>query len=1090
MRRRRLPAILLSTALIVGVVQAPASAAPEAPTAQTQPKPGTSRPSQVTLITGDRVTTTRTTASVRPGPGRQKIKFLTQRIGNHRYVIPSDAISLLRDGRLDKRLFDVDGLAPLGADLPLLITYPTNGASGARSAVAAGGARVTRDISAVGALAVRADLAGRASVWSTLTAGPAATRSLAPGVQRVWLDGKRKVSLDHSVPQIGAPEAWKAGYDGTGVTVAILDTGVDATHPDLAGQIAGAENFTDTPDTDDTVGHGTHVASIIAGTGAASNGRYRGVAPGAKLLIGKVCGTEYCDDSAILAGMAWAAEHAPVVNMSLGGYDTPETDPLEQAVDDLTARYNTLFVVAAGNDGAVGSVGSPSTADDALSIVPVDRDDKLAFFSSRGPRVGDHALKPEITAPGVDIVAAKAANGVIGDPATVDGYTTLSGTSMATPHVAGAAAILTQEHPAWSSRQRKTTLMGSAEPTSGVNAFDQGAGRVDVAREITQTVAVDEGALSFGLQVWPHGDDVPVTRTVTYRNSGTAAVDLTLTAPGAPFTVAATRLSVPAGGTASTTVTADTRGAGLPDGPIGAHLIATAAGGVRVVTPLGVDREVESYDLTVNTVNRDGTPSLDHVVTLYGLDSFAVFDAFQAAGTEKLRVPRGRYGVLSWVGVSSDESTSMLTQPELVVDRKLTIDVDARKAKPVRVTAPQAGAGVALATVNADWTLPDMGYSASLLNFSFDGMYSGRIGGAAKPFFLGSVNATFADPGAAADFRNSPYLVNLAYFSPGQMFTGLTRAPKVKDLATIKATYAASATGVEGVKNNVAAYTADSGGWSVLLPFDLPFRRTELLNTEAPWTGDFLQQKPPVGDEFPEQISELLDGRRPYQAGRTSAQDWNRGVLGPNLTQPPYPGLWVTRQADHLIADVPLFGDGAGHPGFSTTDTSTSTLYRGNTKIGEGYEFDLPPGVATYRLETTATRGAPHLLSSSVSGTWTFRSGHVGGTAYRQLPLSTVRFSPKLDDLGTAPAGRRFELPVTFEHQPGSGAGKLRSIKVEVSYDDGKRWQAAEVRGSGDHRTATVRHPRADGFASLRVTATDTKGNTVTSTVIRAYAIS
>jgi subtilisin family serine protease len=1081
MRGRTLPAVLLSTALVVGLFQAPAAAAP-AP----GPAPAPSKISEVTLITGDRVITTKATASVRPGPGRQRIRFLTQTIKNHRYVFPSDALALLRAGRLDKRLFDVTELAPLGPDLPLLVTYPKNGAPGARSAIAAGGARVTRDLKAVGTLAVRADLAGRQSIWSALTSGTPSARSLRPGVDHVWLDGKRKVSLDHSVPQIGAPEAWKAGYDGTGVTVAILDTGIDATHPDLAGQIAGQQNFSDTPSTDDTVGHGTHVASIIAGTGAASNGRYRGVAPGAKLLIGKVCGTEYCDDSAILAGMAWAAERAPVINMSLGGFDTPEIDPLEQAVNDLTAQYNTLFVIAAGNDGSIGSVGSPSTADAALSVGAVDRDDQLAFFSSRGPRTGDHAIKPEITAPGVDIVAAKAANGVIGDPAPVDGYTTLSGTSMATPHVAGAAAILTQEHPAWSSRQRKTILMGSAKPTDGVDVFDQGAGRVDVAHEITQTVSADEGALSFGLAVWPHGDDQPITRTITYRNSGAAAVDLTLTGPGAPFTVAATHLSVPAGGTASTTVTVDTRPATLPEGTLGAYLTATAAGGVRVVTPVGVDREVESYNVTVNTLNRDGTPSLEHLVTLFGLDNGRYFDVYQAQGTETVRVPKGRYGVLAWVDDSIALTTATLTQPELVVGGDLTLTVDARKAGPVKIVAPKAGAGTVLAAVNADWVLPDGGLSAGAIGDSFASLYTGRIGGEPKPFFVGSVNGSFADPGADETYRNSPYTIDLAYFSPGQMFTSLIRAPRLKDLATIKADYAAEATGVDGAKANMAQYTADSGGWSTFLPFDLPFHRTEYVNTESQWSGDFIQQTRPAGDDdFPEVVSELLGGREPFRAGRTYHQQWNRPVFGPNVTHPPNELVWVTRQGDHVIADVPLFGDGAGHPGFSSTDSSKIALYRGTTKIGEGYEYDLPPGAATYRLEATETRGAPHTLSTSVSGTWTFRSGHVGGEAYQRLPLSTVRFSPRAD----APSGRRFAIPVTFERQPGSAAGRLRSIRVQVSYDDGRTWRTAELHGSGDSRVATVQHPRGSGFASLRVTAQDTKGNTVTQTSIRAYAI-
>ncbi|WP_231648290.1 S8 family serine peptidase [Saccharothrix sp. NRRL B-16348] len=253
-------------------------------------------------------------------------------------------------------------------------------------------------------------------------------------MKKVWLDGIRKPSLDRSVAQIGAPTAWQAGYTGQGVKVAVLDSGVDQTHPDLAGQEVAERNFTDDPDTTDRVGHGTHVAATIASAGE----KYRGVAPDARILDGKVCSLD-CSESWILAGMQWAVDQgADVINVSLGGTDTPGLDPLEEAVNTLSAQSGTLFVIAAGNSGRPGTVGSPGSADAALTVGAVDRQDGIAEFSSRGPRLGDGAVKPDITAPGVDIVAAKAATGSIGVPVG-DGHVAVSGTSMASPHVAGAA---------------------------------------------------------------------------------------------------------------------------------------------------------------------------------------------------------------------------------------------------------------------------------------------------------------------------------------------------------------------------------------------------------------------------------------------------------------------------------------------------------------------------------------------------------------------------------------------------------------------------------------------------------------------------
>lgn len=117
----------------------------------------------------------------------------------------------------------------------------------------------------------------------------------------IWLDGLRKPSLDASVKQIGAPAAWQRGHTGAGVKAAVLDTGVDAAHPDLAGRLSVQADFTGT-DPVDRSGHGTHIASTIAGSGAASGGRHKGVAPGVSLLAGKVC-VSWCEESAVLAGM-------------------------------------------------------------------------------------------------------------------------------------------------------------------------------------------------------------------------------------------------------------------------------------------------------------------------------------------------------------------------------------------------------------------------------------------------------------------------------------------------------------------------------------------------------------------------------------------------------------------------------------------------------------------------------------------------------------------------------------------------------------------------------------------------------------------
>src|SRR6185369_170371 len=134
---------------------------------------------------------------------------------------------------------------------------------------------------------------------------------------------------------------------------------------------------------------------------------------------------------------------------------------------------------------------------------------------------------------------ARSKDGALGTPGA--SHMALSGTSMATPHVAGAAAILLQQHPTWTPAQLKEALMGSANPAASVDPFGQGAGRVDVARAVTQTVLADPPSAGFGLQRWPHTDDRPLEQTITYRNTGDSDVTLQLglagTAPAGVFTL-------------------------------------------------------------------------------------------------------------------------------------------------------------------------------------------------------------------------------------------------------------------------------------------------------------------------------------------------------------------------------------------------------------------------------------------------------------------------------------------------------------------------------------------------------------------------
>ncbi|MCW3841385.1 S8 family serine peptidase [Micromonospora yasonensis] len=1110
-KRRKLASAGLVGALVLGVPAAAAAGPAAAPARPAADRPGSAPgagPVTVTLLTGDRVTVSADgKAAVRPAPDRRGTEFLVGRDRGHLTVVPRDALPLIRSGRVDRRLFDVTELVSSGYDdarrdsLPLLVSYPKGRA---RSAAPAAGTRVTRDLPAINGAALTAAKAEAGAVWRTLTAGRSGARiGTAGGVDRIWLDGRRKVTLDHSVPQIGAPAAYAAGFTGKGVTVAVLDTGVDVTHPDLAGRVAESRNFSEMPDADDMVGHGTHVASIIAGSGAASGGKYRGVAPDATLLSGKVCEEFGCYDSAILAGMEWAAaeKKADVVNLSLGGWNTPEVDPLEQAVQTLTAQTGTLFVIAAGNDGADGTVGSPATADDALAVGAVDRDDALAEFSSRGPRIGDDALKPDITAPGVDIVAARAAHGQIGDPVG-EKYVSLSGTSMATPHVVGAAALLAQQHPGWVAGQFKATLMASAKPHADQTAYEQGAGRVDVAHAVIEQVTSEPVSVSFGRTVWPHDDDALIERTVSYRNSGTTALTLDLsteisgpggaTAPAGMFRLSAPRVTVPAGGTAQVTVTADTRLGGV-DGYWTGRIVARSGAAVAV-TPLAVNREVESYDVTVSHRGRDGAATAEYFTTLVGLDGFLAVDVYDADGEAKVRVPKGVYGMNSIIFESDAQGepagASMIAQPLLTVDRDLRITVDARSAKPILVTVPKRDATPALVDLSANWSTSDGGgYGFSLLSFDFTGLASAQLGGdATADRFVGAVSSQWADLTVAS----SPYLYATSEAMPGRFPTGYVRHYRQRDLATVVHRFRGGQPGTEAERLVFPESNHNIGGWAIGLPTTVPGQRVEHYSTAGMrWSTELDMGTRDDEGWLNPQTALFAYGVR-YRPARTVREDWNAAAYGPSFPRPRWPGEGITRNGDAILVDLPLFSDAAGHAGGSVTDAQRIALYRDGVLVGESYggygEFEVPAGAADYRLEASATRGFTD-LSTEVAASWTFRSRHVAGDDWQRLPAMAVRFAPPLAVDNSAPAGRTFSIPVTVERQSGAPAAKVAKLTVDVSYDGGKTWRKADLHRQGAGWAAVVRHPAGPGHVSLRATARDSAGNTVTERIIQAYRL-
>jgi len=263
--------------------------------------------------------------------------------------------------------------------------------------------------------------------------------------------------------QINADDVWALGYTGSGITVAVLDTGIDTDHPELVGSIVGGKGFGYATYEDDH-GHGTHVSGIITANGV--DPKAKGVAPDVMIWMAKVCNAQgSCYTSDIAAAIEYVVYNniAKIMSISLGDGGTSlancDSDYLASKVNWAVSNGVTV-AVAAGN--TAGRVSSPGCASKAIAVGAVDKNDVRASWSGTG-------LALDIMAPGVSIYSS-----VIG------GYASWSGTSMATPHISATIALLKQVNPALTDSQIKDALYKTAKDL-GTAGWDKyyGWGRVD-----------------------------------------------------------------------------------------------------------------------------------------------------------------------------------------------------------------------------------------------------------------------------------------------------------------------------------------------------------------------------------------------------------------------------------------------------------------------------------------------------------------------------------------------------------------------------------------------------------------------------------
>lgn len=421
--------------------------------------------------------------------------------------------------------------APPSADRVRILVRSLAGPVAAASAVEAVGGTVERHLPIIDGVAARvsADGVGRLATRHDLSIAPNETVTLSDhGEPSHQNDQNASVYTK----EIWADALWAAGHDGDSVRVALIDTGVSPV-PDLANRIAWVPaptgnqglvpciDFSGEASCDDSYGHGTFIAGLIAGNGASSSGRYKGVAPGTQIVSIKIAGRDgSADVSKVLAAIQWVVSFADqlnirVLNLSLGTNSRVSAafDPLNFAVQRAW-REGIVVVVSASNRGPQpGTISKPGDDPLVITVGAVDdrgtvdpRDDRLPDFSGRGPTVTDGLAKPDVVAPGGRVISLRSPGSFIEQRAPGGGiddvYRRGSGTSMSAGIVSGAVALMLDAKPTWTPDRVKYALMSTAFRVASDDRMAVGRGLINVA---AATWFAPEGLANQGVALLSDG---------------------------------------------------------------------------------------------------------------------------------------------------------------------------------------------------------------------------------------------------------------------------------------------------------------------------------------------------------------------------------------------------------------------------------------------------------------------------------------------------------------------------------------------------------------------------------------------------------
>lgn len=556
------------------------------------------------------------------------------------------------------------------------------------------------------------------------------------------------------------------------------------------------------------------------------------------------------------------------------------------------------------------------------------------------------------------------------------------------------------------------------------------------------------------------------------------------------FTVTPATLTLPEGGSGSITLTVNTR-VTAADGVYGGRLIATDITGRALATTLALEREVESYALTVRHIDRAGAQTSEFVTDLISVDDAGAppIELPRVAEDVTLRLPRGRYALASQIWEADyAEPLTMLAAPDLDLSGDRLLELDARLAAPTRAKAPTRSARSTHGYVT--WGMPTASSRFDNLVWFGNGppVYHSAMLTAAPAGLESKLVAQWLDTDVSP-----PALYTGVWTEQGKLIDGAVKAIERRQAAVVHARYAAPLPALSLLPVNEVSH-GDHGGnllntWSQMLVPSLPYERTEYNYSEdsrARWVSELWMH-----DE--EYVQSIVLGYLPreYRAGQRYSTRWNEPPFSFVMPEEHQIWPWASREGDQITLNVPFYGDREGHPGFMVNEGTIALFPDGEPVQAQVLEppnfFQVPRERAQYRAELEFTQSMFE-LTTRARAVWTFESAHAPEGEVARLPLLSVHFLPELDERGRAPRGE-FCVPFTVSQYGNTRAPRVSEPLIDVSYDDGVTFQKARVERDGQGWKAFVDHPRGARYVSLRASVSDRAGNALEQTLVRAYAL-